>query len=74
MSLTWGHLQYDGIRDASPCLSIIMSVSGTFLQIAEIAGSVFVEVFSEQNFTGYIYSGNPFETDQVYHVAKLLGY
>ena len=50
-----------------------MSVSGPFLQIAKIAGSVFVEVFSVQNFTGYIYSGNPFETDQIYHFAKLPG-
>jgi hypothetical protein len=31
-----------------------------------------VEVFSVQNFTGYIYmGGDPFETEQVYYVAKV---
>jgi hypothetical protein len=37
-----------------------------------IAGAVFVEVFSVQKFTGYIYmGGDPFETEQVHYVAKV---
>jgi hypothetical protein len=37
-----------------------------------IAGAVFVEVFSVQNFTGYIYmGGDPFEMEDVYYVAKV---
>jgi hypothetical protein len=37
-----------------------------------IAGAVFVEVFSVQNFTGYIYTGgDPFDTEQVYDVPKV---
>jgi hypothetical protein len=44
-------------------------VAGPYLLIA---GAVFVEVFSVQNFTGYIYmGGDPFETEQVYYVAKV---
>jgi len=60
---------YNGIRNASCCPCVIISVAGPYLLIA---GAVFVEVFSVQNFTGYIYmGGDPFETEQVYYVAKV---
>jgi hypothetical protein len=63
LSLTRSHLQYDGIQNASCCPCVIISVAGPYLLIA---GAIFVEAFSVQNFTGYIYmGGGPFETDQV---------
>ncbi|KAF8490166.1 hypothetical protein F5888DRAFT_1136556 [Russula emetica] len=60
---------YNSIRNASCCPCVIISVAGPYILIA---GAVFVEVFSVQNFMGYIcMGGDPFETEQVYYVAKV---
>lgn len=66
-----GYLQYRDILKVSCCPCVIISIAGPYLQIA---GAVFVEVFSTQIFTSYIHMGgpgDPFETKQVYYVAKV---
>ena len=69
MSLTKNHLQYDEIRNASCCPCIVISLAGPFLRIS---GAIFVEVFTVQTFTGYIYlGGNPVEMEQIKYVAKV---
>jgi hypothetical protein len=69
LSLTWDHSQYEEIRNVSCCPSIIISLAGPFLHIS---GAIFVEVFTVQPFTSYIYlGGNPFEIKQIKYVAKV---
>jgi hypothetical protein len=69
VSLTRSYLQYDEIRNVSCCPCIVISLAGPFLRIS---GAIFVEVFTVQTFTGYIYlGGNPFEMEQIKYVAKV---
>jgi hypothetical protein len=69
MPLTTNYLQYDEIRNVSCCPCIIISLAGSFLRIS---GAIFVEVFTVQTFTGYIYlGGNPVEMKQIKYVAKV---
>jgi len=61
--------QYEEIRNVSCCPSIIISLAGPYLQIS---GATFVEVFTVQPFTNYIYlGGNPFAIKQVEYVARV---
>ncbi|KAI0270891.1 hypothetical protein BGY98DRAFT_1009087 [Russula aff. rugulosa BPL654] len=60
---------YDEIRNVSCCPCIVISLAGPYLRIS---GAIFVEVFTVQTFTGYIYlGGNPFEMEQIKYVAKV---
>ena len=69
MSLTIYHLQYDEIRNVSCCPCIVISLAGPFLRIS---GAIFVEVFTVQTFTDYIYlGGNPFEMEHIKYFAKV---
>ena len=69
MPLTMDHLQYDEIRNVSCCPCIVISLAGPFLRIS---GAIFVEIFTVQTFTDYIYLGwNPFEIEQIKYVAKV---
>jgi hypothetical protein len=69
VSLTRNYLQYDEIRNVSCCPCIVISLAGPFLRIS---GAIFVEVFTVQTFTGYIYlGGSPFEMEQIKYVAKV---
>jgi hypothetical protein len=69
VSLTRNYLQYDEIRNVSCCPCIVISLAGPFLRIS---GAIFVEVFTVQTFTGYIYlGGNAFEMEQIGYVAKV---
>ena len=69
MSLTKNYLQYDEIRNVSCCPCIVISLAGPFLRIS---GAIFVEVFTVQTFTGYIYlCGNPFEMERIQYAAKV---
>jgi hypothetical protein len=69
LSLTGNYLQYDEIRNVSCCPCIVISLAGPYLRIS---GAIFVEVFTVQTFTGYIYlGGNPFEMEQIKYVAKV---
>ena len=46
-----------------------ISLAGPYLRIS---GAIFVEVFTVQTFTGYIYlGGNPFEMEHIKYVAKV---
>jgi len=61
--------QYEKIRNVSCCPSIIISLAGPYLQVS---GAIFVEVFTVQPFTNYIYlGGNPFAIKQVEYVARV---
>ena len=69
LSLTGNYSQYDEIRNVSCCPCIVISLAGPYLRIS---GAIFVEVFTVQTFTGYIYLGrNPFEMEQIKYVAKV---
>ena len=61
LSLAGKYSQYDEIRNVSCCSCIVISLAGPYLRIS---GTIFVEVFTVQTFTGYIYlGGNPFEME-----------
>ena len=69
MPLTRNSLQYDEMRNVSCFPCIVISLAGPFLPIS---GAIFVEVFSVQTFTGYVYlGGKSFEMEQIKYVAKV---